>query len=194
MRIVLATNNAHKREEFIEAFSPYGIEVLSLKEAGIEADPEETGRTFRENAEIKAETIGALTDDVVIADDSGLEIHALDGFPGIYSARFMEGCPYIEKFRAIESMLEGKNRDANFNCTLCVVHLKEKPIFFEGKAFGTIVARPEGKEGFGYDPIFFYPPKGKTFAEMTQKEKNEISHRGNAIRKLMNYLKEENYL
>lgn len=194
MRIVLATNNPHKRKEFIGAFAPYGIEVLSLKEAGIDADPEETGATFRENARIKAEAIGALTDDVVIADDSGLEIHALDGFPGIYSARFMGGRPYAEKFQAIETMLEGKNRDANFNCTLCVVHLKDEPIFFEGKAFGTIVSQPKGIEGFGYDPIFFYPPKKKTFAEMTQDEKNEISHRGNAIRMLMDYLKEERYL
>lgn len=195
MKIILATNNEHKRSEFANYFKKYNIDVFSLKDVGIEVDPEENGKTFKENAFIKAKAVSEYTDDIIIADDSGLEIHALDGFPGIYSSRFMENRPYAEKFIEINKMLsDKKDKSANFNCTLCVLNLKKEPVYFEGKVEGLILDKSFGKDGFGYDPIFYYEPFGKTFAELTQDEKNSVSHRGNAIKALINYLEEEKYI
>lgn len=195
MEIVLASNNAHKVEEFQNAFKEYGVKVYSLKEVGIEVDPEETGTTFKENSFIKADAVSKLTDKIVIADDSGLEIEALNNFPGVYSARFMDGHPYEEKFVAINEMLKDKdNRNARFNCTLCVINLESEPLYFEGFANGKILTKSCGKKGFGYDPIFYYEPCQKTFAELTQEEKNKVSHRGNAIKAMVDYLKEKKYI
>lgn len=195
MKIVLASNNEHKLKEFREAFSKYTVEVYSLKDIGISIDVDETGTTFKENAFLKAEAISRLTDYVVVADDSGLEIKSLNGFPGIRSARFMEGHPYKEKFVAINKMLDGyEDRTANFNCTICVMNLTSEPVYFEGKTFGVILNNPRGEEGFGYDPIFYYEPLKKTFAELTMDEKNMVSHRGNAIKMLLDYLLKESLI
>lgn len=195
MDFVLASNNAHKVEEFRAVFNPYGINVYSLKDLQIQTDPEETGTTFEENALIKAEAVARYTDKIVIADDSGLEIRALEGFPGIHSARFMKDHPYEEKFSAIQEMLKGKeDRTANFNCTIAVLHLEDRPLFFVGKVFGFIAEAPSGSAGFGYDPIFYYPEAGKTFAECSSDEKNRVSHRGAALGKLLSYLKEKRYI
>lgn len=191
MDILIATNNEHKVIEFKKAFESFNINVYSLRDVNLNIDVEETGKSFKENAFLKAKAVSNLTEMVVIADDSGLEIASLDGFPGIYSARFMEGHPYKEKFIAIfDKLKNSKDRTANFNCTLCVMNLNKEPLFFEGKAYGLILESFQGENGFGYDPIFYYPPLKKTFAEMTQDEKNSVSHRGNAIKLLVNYLKE----
>jgi len=195
LEIILSSNNFHKLVEFKKVFEKYDIKILSLKDVGINIEVEETGKTFKENAFLKAEAISKMTDKIVVADDSGLEVHALDGFPGIYSSRFMEGKPYEEKFVAINEKLKDKeNRQANFNCTLCVINLEKEPLYFEGKAFGEIIESPRGESGFGYDPIFLYTPSNKTFAELTNEEKNQVSHRGNAIKLLLQYLKENNYI
>lgn len=195
MKIVLATNNQHKLDEFRLYFADYDVEISSLKDEGINANPDETGTTFKENALIKAEEIAKFTNEIVIADDSGLEIHALNNFPGVYSSRFMDGHSYKEKFIAINEMLKDKeNKKANFNCTLCVLNLEKEPLYFEGKTFGEIIEKPQGDGNFGYDPVFYYPPLNKTFAELSQKEKNEVSHRGNALKLLINYLIEKKYI
>lgn len=195
MKFILATNNEHKKDEFISYLKKYNIDVLSLKDVNINVDPEENGKTFEENAFIKANEVKKICNEIIIADDSGLQIHSLNNFPGIYSSRFLEGKPYIEKFIEINKMLLNKeDRSANFNCTLCVIGLESKPLYFVGKVNGIILEKSSGKEGFGYDPIFYYPPLQKTFAELSQEEKNQISHRGNAIKELISYLKEKKYI
>lgn len=189
MDFVLASNNAHKLEEFRQVFSHFNINVYSLKDLGIDVDPEETGKTFKDNAFIKANEVAKYTDKVVIADDSGLEVEALDGFPGIYSARFLDGHSYEEKFVELNRMLGDKeNRTCNFNCTLCVINLEKEPLFFEGKVFGTMLHEPVGEHGFGYDPIFYYEPFKTTLANVDPEMKNKVSHRGLAIQKFHDYL------
>lgn len=193
LQIILATNNKHKIEEFKSFFKGLNVEIRSLSDENIEVNPVEDGKTFKENALIKANEVSKFTNRIIVSDDSGLEIHALNNFPGIYSSRFMEDRPYEEKFLEINKMLKDKkDRSANFNCTLCVKNLTKEDLFFEGKSEGIILEESNGKSGFGYDPIFYYPPLKKTFAELTKEEKNQVSHRGNALKKLINYLK-ENY-
>lgn len=192
MRIILATNNEHKKEEFITYFNKYDVEILTLKDVGIEVDPEENGLTFYDNSLIKAKAVAEFTSDIVLSDDSGLSIDSLDGFPGVMSARFMNDKSYAEKFVAINKMLENKqNRNASFYCVLCMVNYQDKPLYFEGKCDGYILEKPTMVGGFGYDPIFFYPPFNKSFAELSKDEKNLISHRGLAIKKLIEFLSRE---
>lgn len=196
LKIVISSNNLHKIKEYKEIFDEYpNIEILSLNDANINVDPEENGTTFKENSLIKAKAVGELTNNIVIADDSGLEIDALDGFPGIYSARFMEGHAYEEKFMAIFDMLKDKRtRDAQFHCVITVINLTTEPLFFEGIVRGKIATSSNGSNGFGYDPIFI--PKGysESFANLSENEKNAISHRGIATKKLLDYLKEQKYI
>lgn len=194
MRIILASNNQHKVDEFKKVLFPLGYNVISLKEAQIEVEPDENGKTFKENALTKCLAVSKYTNDIILSDDSGLEIHALNNFPGIYSARFMEGHPYTDKFIAINEKLNGKDdKSANFNCTLCLYNFEKNPIYFEGKCEGLIIDKPRGNNGFGYDPIFYFPLLGKTFAELSPEEKNSYSHRGEAIKLLVKYLKEKNF-
>lgn len=195
MEIVIASNNFHKISEFKGTLEKYGVKIYSLNDLNIHIEVDETGKTFKENAFLKAEAISKLTDKIVVADDSGLEIRALDNFPGIYSARFMEGHPYSEKFVAINEMLGGKlDRYARFNSTLCVMNLKPEPLYFVGYAEGEVLAKPQGESSFGYDPIFYSYKAKKTFAELSQDEKNAVSHRGEAIKALVKYLEENNYI
>lgn len=195
MEIVIASNNFHKISEFKGALEKYGVKIYSLNDLNIHVEVDETGKTFKENAFLKAEAISKLTDKVVVADDSGLEVRALDNFPGIYSARFMEGHPYSEKFVAINKMLDGKlDRYARFNSTLCVMNLKPEPLYFVGYAEGEVLKKPQGESSFGYDPIFYSYKAKKTFAELSQDEKNAVSHRGEAIKALVKYLEENNYI
>ncbi len=195
MEIVIASNNFHKISEFKGVLEKYGVKIYSLNDLNIHVEVDETGKTFKENAFLKAEAISKLTDKVVVADDSGLEIRALDNFPGIYSARFMEGHPYSEKFVAINKMLDGKlDRYARFNSTLCVMNLKPEPLYFVGYAEGEVLKKPQGESSFGYDPIFYSYKAKKTFAELSQDEKNAVSHRGEAIKALVKYLEENNYI
>ena len=188
--IVVATSNQGKMKEYRLMLEPLGYKVTSLKDIDMTLDVEETGSTFEENSLIKARYIAKkLPNKIVIADDSGLEIHGLNGFPGIYSARFMEGSSYEKKNLAIiEKMRDLKDRTANFTTVISLVNFDEKDHTFSGKAFGHIEKEIEGNNGFGYDPIFFSDDLNKTFGNSTNQEKSSISHRGKALIKLVDYI------
>ena len=187
-KIILATNNAHKIEEFQDMFSKYNVEIISLSDAGISCDPEENGKTFKDNALIKAEAISKFSSLPIISDDSGLEIDALNGFPGVYSARFMEGRSYDEKRIELNNRLKDiENKSAHFKTVLCLYVKNEEPLFFEGQVDGRIVPST-GDSGFAYDPIFYCHELKKTFGEASKDEKNSVSHRGKALQKLVEYL------
>ncbi len=177
--------------EIREILDPLGMEILSMREAGIESDPEETGSTFAENALIKAKACAALIRDdetIVMADDSGLEIDALNKEPGIYSSRYMgEDTPYSEKNAALLKRLEGvpkERRTARFVCAIAAVLPDGRSVCTEGTIEGKIGYGERGNNGFGYDPIFYLPDMSGSTAELSKEEKNRISHRGNALRKM----------
>jgi non-canonical purine NTP pyrophosphatase (RdgB/HAM1 family) len=188
--IIVATSNPHKMDEYTLMLEPLGYRVYSLRDLNIELDVEETGSTFEENSLIKARYIAnLLPDKIVISDDSGLEIKALNGFPGIYSARFMEGSSYSDKCKEIIKRLKNyDDKTANFTTVISLVNYSEKEYTFEGKVFGRIVETSHGTNGFGYDPIFYSNELKKTFGESTSKEKSSVSHRGRALRKLIDFL------
>ena len=187
--IILATNNENKLREIREMLLGSDINVMSLKEAGIRKDVEETGQSFKENAAIKAREICRMINEPVLADDSGLEVEFLDGAPGIYSARFMgEDTPYSEKNQAIiEKLRDAKEdeRGAAFRCVMALVFPDGREFYSEGKMPGVIAKESKGENGFGYDPILFLPEYGKTSAQLAPEEKNAISHRGEALRKMV---------
>lgn len=189
--IVIATSNPNKLKEFKRMLEPLGYKVTSLKEENLEIDAEETGSTFEENSLIKANCIHKkLPHKAVIADDSGLEIEALGGFPGIYSARFMEGESYDAKREAILKKVEGvKDRKADFVSAISLVGYDDKEHVFVGKTYGQIGLKSEGTNGFGYDPFFISDELGKSFGLSSPEEKDSVSHRGKALRKLEEFLK-----
>ena len=191
LEIVIATNNPNKVEEYRQMFASISnIKLFSLKDENIHIEIEENGKTFKENSLIKAEAISKLTDKFVLADDSGLEIEALDNFPGIYSARFMEGRPYKEKWAAIFEMLKNKeNKNAQFHCAITFITPSKDKYVFEGMEKGYITENIEGENGFGYDPIFFSNSLNKTFGNATEEEKNAVSHRGKAFSQLLEFIK-----
>lgn len=185
-RIIFATSNEGKMKEIRMILSDMGVEVLSLKEAGIHADIVEDGTTFEENAIIKAKTICDLTGDVVLADDSGLEVDYLGGAPGIYSARFMgEDTSYTIKNNAIIDKLanaKGAERSARFVCVIAAAFPSGEVVTTRATIEGEIGYKEEGSNGFGYDPIMYLPEYGTTTAGLSVEQKNEISHRGKALR------------
>ncbi len=192
MKIILASNNKNKIREMSQILSPFGMEVLSQREAGADFEVEENGTTFRENAEIKAQAVYERLGVPVIADDSGLMVDALDGAPGVYSHRFA-GENATDKDRNDKLMKEllevpYEKRTARFMCVICFIDEKGEKHFFEGKCEGVIGREEKGENGFGYDPVFYRD--GKSLAEMTDNEKNSISHRGNALRLMKKYLEE----
>ena len=195
-RIVFATGNEGKMREIRMIMADIGIPVVSMKEAGVSADIEENGKTFEENAVIKAKTVMELTGEMAMADDSGLEIDYLGGAPGIYSARYMgEDTPYsIKNAALIEKLSEaqGEERSARFVCAIACVMPDGTTLTSLGVMEGRIDHEIKGENGFGYDPIFYLPEYGCTSAEITPEKKNELSHRGKALRemkeKLRNYL------
>ena len=191
LEIVIATNNPNKVEEYRQMFASISnIKLFSLKDENIHIEIEENGKTFKENSLIKAETISKFTNKFVLADDSGLEIEALDNFPGIYSARFMEGKPYKEKWAAIFEMLKNKeNKNAQFHCAITFITPTKEKYVFEGIEKGYITEKIEGENGFGYDPIFFSNSLNKTFGNATEEEKNAVSHRGKAFSQLLEFIK-----
>ena len=191
LEIVIATNNPNKVEEYRQMFASISnIKLFSLKDEKIHIEIEENGKTFKENSLIKAEAISKFTDKFVLADDSGLEIEALDNFPGIYSARFMEGRPYKEKWAAIFEMLKNKeNKNAQFHCAITFITPAKEKYVFEGIEKGYITEKIEGENGFGYDPIFFSNSLNKTFGNATEEEKNAVSHRGKAFSQLLEFIK-----
>lgn len=192
--IIIATKNKGKAKEFTELFDPLGFQVKTLLDFPGAPDIEETGETFEENALLKAVGICELLQKIVIADDSGLVIDALNGRPGVYSARYA-GADKDDEANIQKILLEMKDvpnerRTAHFHCTLAMIVPGKDPVIVEGICNGLILSEKRGNNGFGYDPIFYLPHLKKTMAEMTSEEKNRISHRGNAIRKLYEYVQE----
>jgi len=190
--IIVASTNEGKIREIKAMLNSIGIEVKSLKDVfDKDVDIEETGTTFQENALIKAQTICNRIHKPVLADDSGLEVDAMDGGPGIYSARFMgHNTSYDIKNQAIIDAVAGKERGARFVCAMALCIPDEKPILIEEYFNGEIYDHIEGENGFGYDPIFYVPELGKTSASLTLEEKNQYSHRAKALKKLYKILKE----
>ena len=185
-KIIFATGNADKMKEIRNILSGLDAEVLSMKEAGIQVDIVEDGSSFEENAQIKARTVAAQTDAIVLADDSGLEIDYLNKEPGIYSARYLgEDTDYHTKNGNLIQRLEGvpdELRTARFVCAVAAVFPDGTEQTVRGTMEGRIGYKEQGENGFGYDPIFFLPEYGCTSAELSMEEKNKISHRGKALR------------
>ena len=170
---------------------PYGYEVKSLLDLKEPIEIEENGTTFEENALIKARAIYELLHIEVIADDSGLAVNAMNGEPGIYSARFLgRDTSYTEKNQYIIDAIKGKERSARFVCAMALVIPDKEPIIIEETMEGLINDKIEGENGFGYDPIFYFPPCKMTSAMMSMEEKNKYSHRAKALKKLYSILKE----
>lgn len=192
-KIIFATKNNHKMKEIHEILDGKGYEILSMSEAGIDIDVVEDGTTFEENALIKARTIrDYVKDAIVLSDDSGLEVDYLGGKPGIYSARWQgEDTPYSVKNQNLLNMMEGvpeEERSARFVCALAAAFPDGTDKVVRGTIEGMVGYESAGENGFGYDPIFFVPEYKCTTAEMTPEQKNAISHRGNALRKIAEYL------
>ncbi|MDF2586542.1 MAG: non-canonical purine pyrophosphatase, rdgB/HAM1 family [Anaerocolumna sp.] len=185
-KIIFATTNEGKMKEIRMILQDLGYDILSMKEAGIQFDIVEDGDTFEENAIIKAKTIMELTGEIVLADDSGLEVDAMDKAPGIYSARFMgEDTSYDIKNQYIINKLEGLSQDersARFVCAIACAFPNDEILTTRGTIEGFIGKKIVGENGFGYDPIFVVPEYGCTTAELSPEIKNEISHRGKALK------------
>lgn len=189
--IMIATSNAHKVEEFREMLEPLGFQVRSLLDLNEQIEIEETGTTFAENAMIKAETVHARLGIPVISDDSGLEVDAMDKAPGVYSARFLGyDTAYEVKNQFIMDQVKGKTRSARYVCAIAYVEKDGTAHVFAGVVEGEIADHARGDKGFGYDPIFYYPPYAATLAEVSEEQKNAISHRGRALAQLIAYMKE----
>lgn len=190
--IIVASTNQGKIKEIKAMLKDIDIEVLSMKDVlEQELEIEETGTTFKENALIKAQTIANIVNKPVLADDSGLEVDALDKQPGIYSARFLGAdTSYNIKNQYIIDALKDKERTARFVCALALVIPGQEPILIEETMEGLINDKIEGANGFGYDPIFYFPPCQMTSAMMSMEEKNKCSHRAKALKKLYTILKE----
>ncbi len=184
-KLIFATGNENKMKEIRMILGDLDYEILSMKEAGIDADIVEDGKTFEENAIIKATAISKLSGCLVLADDSGLEVDYMDKMPGIYSARWMgEDTSYRIKNKAIIDKLEGvpdEKRTARFVCAIAAAFPDGRVVTKRGTIEGIIGYEERGENGFGYDPIFFLPEYGKTTAELSPEEKNQISHRGKAL-------------
>jgi len=193
-RFVLATHNPGKLKEMSGILEKFGIEVVMPADLGVDVDVEETGTTFAENAMLKAKAICAASGLPAIADDSGLCVDALNGAPGVYSARYGgEGLDDPGRYRLLLNNLRGMGtRAAHFACAVACAFPNGDEITAEGRCDGAIAFAPMGEGGFGYDPVFLVPEKRKTFAQMTAEEKAEISHRGRALEKFVEKL--ETYL
>ena len=195
MKLVLASKNAHKLVEMKDILSQLGVEVVLESEAGVDVDVEETGATFEENAYLKAHAVMEASGLPAIADDSGLCVDALNGAPGVYSARY--GGPELDDAGRYKLLLENMrgqlDRRCKFVSAICCCFPNGDRVEARGECAGTLAYAPKGEDGFGYDPVFFVPGLKKTFAELSPEEKNAISHRGNALKafreKLETYLK-----
>lgn len=196
-RIIFATGNAGKMREIRAILSDLGLPVLSMKEAGVVLDIVEDGKTFAENAKIKAMAVWKQTGGIVLADDSGLAVDYIGGEPGVYSARYMgEDTSYDIKNQMLLDRLQGvpkEKRTARFVCVIAAVVPGQEPIVVRGTIEGYIGDKPAGENGFGYDPIFYVPDLDCSTAELSPEDKNARSHRGNALRamreELKNYIK-----
>ncbi|OJF18017.1 MAG: non-canonical purine NTP pyrophosphatase [Bacillaceae bacterium G1] len=190
--VIIATRNPGKLKEFETFFAQWAWKVKGLSDFPDVPDIVENGRTFEENARIKAEALYAWLKRPVLADDSGLEVDALDGQPGVYSARYAgEGAADEENNAKLLAALQGvpaDRRQARFRCVLVMKFDEERQLTAEGVCEGVILEAPRGRGGFGYDPLFYVPALGKTLAEISAEEKNRISHRGAALRQLADQL------
>ncbi len=197
-RLIFATGNKDKMKEIREILGDLPVEILSMKEAGIQADIEENGKSFEENALIKARAVCRLAGEMVLADDSGLEIDYLNGEPGIYSARYMgEDTSYKIKNQNLIDRLAGvpdEERTARFVCAIAAAFPDGREYVVRGTIEGMIGYEERGENGFGYDPIFYLPDRGVSTAELSREEKNSISHRGNALKKMKELLEKEDLL
>lgn len=195
MKFVLATHNPGKLKEMGAILAQFGVEVVSPRDLGLTVDVEETGTTFAENAMLKAKAICAAAKLPAIADDSGLCVDALNGGPGVYSARYGgEGLDDKGRYMLLLNSLRGQStRTAHFTCAIACAFPNGDTLTAEGRCDGTIAYAPMGEGGFGYDPVFFVPELKKTFGQLTAEEKSAISHRGRALEsfigKLETYLK-----
>ncbi|GGG27995.1 non-canonical purine NTP pyrophosphatase [Lysinibacillus alkalisoli] len=184
-QVVIATKNRGKVKDFEAIFGPLGYEVVTMLDVAPDMDIEETGTTFEENAVLKAETLSAALQTMVIADDSGLAIDALHGEPGVYSARYAGDHDDEANIQKALRNLQGEtNRQARFVCVIAVAEPNKETYYVRGECEGEITTEKRGTNGFGYDPIFYVPTLNKTMAELTPEQKSTISHRGAAIAKL----------
>ena len=198
MKVVLASKNPHKLVEIKQITDKFGFDLILQSELGVDIDVEETGTTFEENSLIKARAVMEATGLPALADDSGIAVDALNGEPGVYSARygFDESLDdwgrMMLLLRNTEHVPDGQ-RQAKFVCVISFITPEGKIIQARGEIHGELTRQPRGENGFGYDPIFYYPPFGQTTAEIPAEQKNQVSHRGNALRIFYEKLKEEGY-
>ena len=198
MKVVLASKNPHKLVEISKITEKFGIELVLQSELGIDIDVEETGTTFEENSFIKAEAVMKASGLPALADDSGIAVDALNGEPGVYSARYgfddsLDDWGRLELLLKNTEQVPDGQRQAQFVCVITMVTPDNQVIQARGEIHGELTRQAQGENGFGYDPIFYYPPLGKTTAEMSPEEKNRVSHRGNALRVFYDKLKEAGY-
>ena len=198
MKVVLASKNAHKLEEISKITEQFGIELILQSQLGIDIDVEENGTTFEENSFIKAEAVMKASGLPALADDSGIAVDALNGEPGIYSARYGFDDTLDDWGRLClllkntENVPDGQ-RQAQFVCVITMVTPDGQVIQARGEVHGELLREARGEHGFGYDPIFYYPLLGKTMAELTPEEKNRVSHRANALQVFYEKMKEAGY-
>lgn len=196
MRVVLASKNPHKLKEIAAILKPLQIELVLESELGVDIEVEETGATFEENSFLKANAVMQATGLPALADDSGIAVDALGGAPGVYSARY-GGDPTLDDWgrlllllKNMEQVPDGQ-RQAQFVSVITMVYPDGHMIQARGEAHGELLREAVGTGGFGYDPIFYFPPAGKSFAELTAEEKNQVSHRANALHRFYQKLCEE---
>lgn len=185
MKLIIASNNQHKIYEIKKMLGSRFSEILSLKDAGINHETVEDGETFLENAFKKAREIAEISHSAALADDSGICVHALGGAPGVYSARFSGGDDEDNNKLLLEKLRDKSDKTAHYTCAMALVYPDGREISAEGYLYGEITENPRGSAGFGYDPLFVPTGEKRTVAEMTDDEKNQISHRANALKALL---------
>lgn len=198
MKVVLASKNKHKLEEISKITEKFDMELVLESELGVDIDVEETGSTFEENSFLKAEAVMKATGLPALADDSGIAVDALNGEPGIYSARYGFDESLDDRGRLNLLLKNTENvpddkRQAKFVCVITLVTPQGQTIQARGEVHGMLLRAPAGENGFGYDPIFYYPPFGKSLAQVGPEEKNRVSHRANALKVFYEKLKEAGY-
>lgn len=198
MKVVLASKNKHKLEEISKITEKFDMELVLESELGVDIDVEETGSTFEENSFLKAEAVMKATGLPALADDSGIAVDALNGDPGIYSARYGFDESLDDRGRLNLLLKNTENvpddkRQAKFVCVITLVTPQGQTIQARGEVHGMLLRAPAGENGFGYDPIFYYPPFGKSLAQVSPEEKNRVSHRANALKVFYEKLKEAGY-
>lgn len=198
MKVVLASKNKHKLEEISQITEKFGMELVLESDLGVDIDVEETGSTFEENSFLKAEAVMKATGLPALADDSGIAVDALNGEPGIYSARYgfdesLDDWGRLQLLLKNTEQVPDERRQAKFVCVITLVTPQQEIILARGEVHGMLLRTPAGQGGFGYDPIFYYPPLGKSLAELTPEEKNQVSHRANALQVFYQKLKEAGY-